>query len=205
VKVCCLSDLHGHLPEVPDCDLLVLAGDYCRDHADAFWYRDAFAPWVDRAAGRMKIVGVAGNHDFIFERAPHMVPRMNWAYLQDSGVEWGGLKIYGSPWQPRFFDWAFNADEPDLKKRWDAIPADTDILVLHGPPYGHGDFSPYGRVHTGSMSLLTRIEAVQPRLVVAGHIHSGYGTYRIGKTLFVNASLVDEAYRPVNAPIVVEI
>ena len=120
-------------------------------------------------------------------------------------VEALGLKVYGSPWQPRYLDWAFNADEPELAGRWGggaAIPEGTDVLLLHGPPRGYADFSPVDGVHTGSPSLLRRIEEVRPRLAVAGHIHSGYGVHRIGETVFVSASHVDDAYRPVNPSVV---
>lgn len=204
-RICCLSDLHGHLPPVPDCDLLLLGGDFCRHHDDYFWYRDVFGKWIDELAQRMKIIGVAGNHDWIFQENPDMVPRLNWEYLEDSGTQWNGLNVWGSPWQPRFYDWAFNADEPDLERIWQKIPSNTDILLLHGPPHGYGDFSPYGKEHTGSKSLLRKIEEIKPKLVVAGHIHSGYGRYMIGDTIFINGSLVNEKYVPVNDPQVVEL
>lgn len=223
MRICCLSDLHGHLPPVPDCDLLLLGGDYCRDHTDLFWYARTFKAWVDEAAKTRKVIGVAGNHDFIFQEQPDMVPAMDWEYLEDSGTEWNGLKIWGSPWQPRFFDWAFNADEPDLKERWALVPEGTDILLLHGPPRGYGDKVPRrpaprmcgtfdddkqwpGHEHTGSPSLLARILEVKPKLVVAGHIHSGYGVYKIGDhTTFVSAALVNEQYQPAHEPIVWEL
>jgi len=46
---------------------------------------------------------------------------------------------------------------------------------------------------------------VHPRLHVFGHIHDGYGTAFSGPTLMVNASTCDEAYRPVNRPVVVDL
>jgi Icc-related predicted phosphoesterase len=42
------------------------------------------------------------------------------------------------------------------------------------------------------------LERVRPRLMVCGHIHPAYGRYRLGETDIINASLVDEQYRPVN-------
>ncbi len=202
MRICCVSDLHGHLPEIPDCELLLLGGDYCRNHNKPWWYETTLKPWVNRLAQRMKVVGVAGNHDFIFE--DRLAPAMDWTYLQDNYLVWNNLKIYGTPWQPVFCDWAFNATEDRLETIWDNIPKDTDILLLHGPPLGYGDFSPYGNVHTGSPSLLKRIEEIKPKLVVAGHIHSGYGKYNIGDTIFVNASHVNEKYEPQNAPWVID-
>lgn len=201
MKVCCLADIHGHLPDVPDCDLLILAGDYCpmpSVRKQARWLRHKFGPWLESLKSRMAVVGVAGNHDFIFQREPGAVPTLPWVYLQDSGAEILGKKFWGSPWQPVYGYFAFNAVETDLALKWDLIPDDTDVLVLHGPPYGYGDFSVYDKIHTGSASLRRRIEAVRPGLVVAGHIHSGHGIYEMaaGETVFVNASYVDEDYQP---------
>ena len=134
-----------------------------------------------------------------------MVPALPWTYLQDSGCEFRGLKVWGSPWQPVFGGWAFNARESELAERWSRIPDDTDILLLHGPPHGYGDFSPFDQIHTGSPALTKRIEEVQPKIVVCGHIHSGYGQYRLGETLVVNAALVDEGYFPANEIQVIEL
>lgn len=196
MRICCISDLHGHLPDVPDCDLLLLGGDYPRNHNDLNWYKTTFSYWLSNNAKRMKIIGVAGNHDFVFQDKSNKFINMDWTYLEDNGIEWNGLNIYGTPWQPRFYDWAFNADEPDLKKIWSKIPENTDILILHGPPRGFGDFSTYGNVHTGSPSLTERIFEIRPKLVVAGHIHSGHGRYQVNETLIVNASYVNERYQP---------
>lgn len=195
-KIICCSDLHGYLPEIPDCDLLLLGGDYCRHHDNLYWYNHDFADWIKEKAARMKVIGVAGNHDFVFQDNPDSLVKMDWTYLEDSGTEWNGFNIYGSPWQTRFYDWAFNADEPDMERIWEKIPSNTDILLLHGPPHGYGDFSPYGKVHTGSPSLTKKILEIKPKLVVAGHIHSGHGRYHIGESLFINAAYVNEQYKP---------
>ena len=150
-----------------------------------------------------QIIGIAGNHDLIFEQAPELLPRdLPWIYLQDSGTTWEGLKIWGTPWQPWFFDWAFNGQPEQLRKIWAMIPDDTNILVVHGPPRGYGDGIPsrYGMRHTGCPHLLERIHAVQPRLVVFGHIHEGRGEWPIGKSTIANVTLLNEAYEPVYAP-----
>ena len=46
---------------------------------------------------------------------------------------------------------------------------------------------------------------VKPRLHVFGHIHEAYGQQQVDDTLFVNASMVNLAYRPVNQAIVLKI
>lgn len=209
-RICCVSDMHGNLPNVPECDILLIGGDIVPTHFhepefSALWMKTNLAPWLDELSERMEVVAVAGNHDFVFQHQPDIIPELSWSYLEDSGDEVKGLKIWGSPWQPRFYDWAFNLDEPELMEKWALIPEGTDILLLHGPPNGYGDFSPYGKVHTGSPSLTEKIREIKPKLAVAGHIHSGYGRYNIDDTIFVNASLVDERYKPVNKLIVVEL
>lgn len=205
MKIAALSDQHGILPEVPPCDLLLIGGDICptKDHSlpsQARWLDTEFRDWLKRVPAR-KIVGVCGNHDFIFEKLPGAVPPdLPWTYLQDSGCEWEGLKFWGTPWQPWFFDWAFNLYEPDLMKVWARVPEGTDILVLHGPPHGYGDAVPRrgGTVDlTGSPSLTERIRAVQPRLAIFGHIHEGRGEWRLGRTVLANVTIVDVKYQHV--------
>ncbi len=212
MKIVAMSDLHGYLPaNVPACDLLLLAGDLCPvdDHSylyHASWLNHEFRAWLESLSAR-KIVGIAGNHDLLFERAAHLAPRdLPWTYLQDAGLEWEGLHIWGTPWQPWFFDWAFNGDPPRLQRQWALIPENTDILVVHGPPYGYGDGVPERDTvrRAGCPHLLERIRQIQPRLVVFGHIHEGRGTWRLGPTQLANVTLLDAAYRPMFAPWVFE-
>jgi len=197
-KIACVSDLHGHLPKIPECDLLLLGGDYCpTTTGQLFWFQNVFANWLQNIT--VPVIGVAGNHDELFEKSPHLIPKMNWTYLQDSGTKWNDFNIWGSPWQKRFFDWSFNADEEEMEKYWELIPDDTDILVLHGPPYGYGDFSTYGNEHCGSPSLLKKIESLPNlKLTIFGHIHSGYGKYMVNNTTLLNCSLVNEKYKVSN-------
>ena len=149
------------------------------------------------------VVLVAGNHDQSIQ-AWGLPGGLRCHYLQDAGVDLSGLKLWGSPWQPWFYDWAFNAPrrygEAFLASKFELIPSDTDVVICHGPPRGFGDRTSFaGRhQHVGSTALVEALERVRPRLLVCGHIHPGYGRYRLGPTEIVNASLVDNAYRPVN-------
>ena len=208
MKIVALSDLHGYLPDqVPACDLLLLAGDLCpiENHAHGFhaeWLDTAFRRWLERVPAR-QVIGVAGNHDLLFEQAPELAPAgLRWTYLQDSGTTWQDVKIWGTPWQPWFFDWAFNGRPEQLQTIWAKIPDDTDILVVHGPPHGYGDGIPSrrGMRHTGCPHLLERIQQVQPRLVVFGHIHEGRGEWTLGKTTLANVTILNEEYDPVYSP-----
>jgi hypothetical protein len=209
MRIVAVSDLHGFLPPIPPCDLLLLAGDVTpvRDHRlpyQAEWLNTEFRAWL-AAVPATPTTMRAGNHDFIFQQAPERVPRdLPWTYLQDCGTTFEGLRLWGTPWQPWFHDWAFNLHEPELAPKWALIPPGTDILVLHGPPFGLGDGVPErdGIRRCGSPSLLARIEAIRPRLVVYGHIHPGAGVYPLHGTTLANVSLLDDGYDLVNEPAV---
>jgi Icc-related predicted phosphoesterase len=213
VMVVAISDFHGTLPEhLPASDLLLIAGDISplQNHDpyyQAEWLRDEFGPWLRRQPAK-HIVATWGNHDFIGERLPHLVPPLPWTLLVDEAVELLGLKIYGTPWQPRFMDWAFNLDEPELEKKWARIPAGIDILVCHGPPHGFGDLaSAMASIrnepeHTGSPSLTRRILEIRPQLVVFGHIHEGYGVYEKDGIVMANVSIGTGRHRMTNEPYV---
>jgi predicted phosphohydrolase len=49
------------------------------------------------------------------------------------------------------------------------------------------------------------VEAIQPRLHSAGHIHSGRGNSKLGPTVMVNAAICDDDYRPSQPPLVIEL
>ena len=105
------------------------------------------------------------------------------------------VKIYGSPWQPWFHDWAFNRLRGDqIQKHWDLIPENTDILITHGPPFGALDATISGN-HVGCENLAEVIEKIRPKLHVFGHIHEGHGIVDRNGTVFVNASVLDFSYR----------
>jgi Icc-related predicted phosphoesterase len=208
MRIIAVSDLHGQLPDIPSCDLLLLAGDLCpvENHDLRFqseWLDTDFRRWLSAVPAR-KIVGIAGNHDMIFQDASHLLPHdLPWTYLQDQETKWEGLRIWGTPWQPWFFNWAFNAQPQQLQAVWHKIPEDTDILIVHGPPLGYGDGVPQrnGEVrHCGCPFLLQRIEEVRPRLVVFGHIHEGRGQWQLGDSTLANVTLLDERYAAVHAP-----
>lgn len=209
MKIVCISDSHlRHVRypiDVPECDLLIHSGDALIEGT----YREleAFSSWFGGLPARKKIF-VAGNHDWIFEKENQLARKLlpkDVIYLQDELVEVEGLKIYGSPWQPEFCDWAFNLPRGwPLRKKWEKIPEGIDILVTHGPPLGILDYSPFGNEHVGCTDLRQELHRVKPKLHCFGHIHGAYGTTQWAGTQFVNASLCDEAYVANNPAVIVE-
>ena len=120
------------------------------------------------------------------------------------------IKFWGSPWQPEFYNWAFNLPRlgDELKKYWDMIPDDTDVLITHGPPNEARDFVSnwrQGDVNVGCELLRFRVEQFKPLLHVFGHIHGAYGSAYIKDVLYVNASICNDRYIPSNKPIVVDL
>jgi Icc-related predicted phosphoesterase len=149
---------------------------------------------------------VPGNHDFFVEENFSLARRamldVKVHTLVDQALAWEGMKFYGSPWVPNLAGWAYYGDRLTLVKRFNDIPSDTDVLITHGPPRRYLDWVDEG-IHVGSIELRNRVQELegQLKLHVFGHIHEGYGTYRN----MVNAATCNRDYKPVNAPIVVDI
>lgn len=216
IKICAISDTHGYLPKIPKCDIFLHCGDISPiyDHDIRFqaqWILDEFKPWLKNIQARHKVI-IAGNHDFIFEHVSEIRYNLPCEVLNNELTEIEGLKIWGSPWTLKFFDWAFNAKARDLYKLHTSIPK-CDIIITHGPPYGFGDVvsrkcSITGerfKSHCGSPGLIRKILEVEPRYVFSGHIHGGFGTRQLGKTTIANVAYVAENYKPANSPQIYEI
>jgi Icc-related predicted phosphoesterase len=114
------------------------------------------------------------------------------------------VKIYGSPWQPEFYDWAFNLPRgKKLAEKWSKIPDGLDILITHGPAHKMVDHTIQG-LNVGCEDLFNRIMEVQPKIHVCGHIHWAYGQKSFHGVEFLNASVLNERYQYENKPIVIE-
>ncbi len=232
----CVSDLHGFYPKLEGGDLLIIAGDLTA--RDTFEEHCDFKRWLAKLPYTKKIV-IGGNHDnnllglrgddFFFSTYNiNTKEQKSYAsYLFDSGCEFEGLKIWGSPWTKTFPGMnpkckAFTLDmEDQLGEKWALIPDDTDILVTHSPMWGThdlvvmylDDFTDQTAQHMGSGLLAEWIanHVNSLKLHVCGHIHEGYGLHDIRQDramkgmpdtcVMVNASYVDARYRPVNKPV----
>jgi len=206
MKFICLADTHNRHNniEVPDGDVLLVAGDFTMMGRPKNIRK--FNDFLGTLPHEFKVV-IAGNHDWLFEREPKKAQELltNCIYLEDSFTTISGFKIYGTPWQPDYHDWAFNLPRGlPLKKKYDLIPDDIDILITHGAPFSHGDLTIRGE-STGCVDLLAAIRRINPKYHIFGHIHEGYGVTKEGDITCINASSVDFQYKPVNPPISFEI
>lgn len=189
-----MSDTHGlhEKVDVPEGDILLHAGDLT--NRGLLPEVSEFNRWIGTLPHRHKVV-IAGNHDLPFERWPDVSRGLltNCHYLQDEEIEIEGLRIYGSPWQPEFFNWAFNLKRGRrLAEKWAKIPEGIDILMTHGPPHGILDRTEEGQ-WVGCKDLRVRVEFIKPAFHLFGHIHEAYGALGPGvdggSTTFVNASI----------------
>ncbi|MFT4761505.1 MAG: Icc-related predicted phosphoesterase [Paraglaciecola sp.] len=208
MKITFISDTHGKHGELTtaipkDTELLIHAGDLSSmgkpEELSKFlnWYNDLPIP---------NKIFIAGNHDFLPEESPSLFRSIldnfpNLIYLENEEVVIENIKIWGSPITPFFFNWAFNRQRgPKIRRYWEAIPEDVDILVTHGPPLNFGDRTTQGEL-VGCKDLLDIVEKIKPKYHTFGHIHEGYGRYENDATTFINASVVDARYEMVNAPV----
>ena len=216
MKVTLISDTHSKHKQLnkdlPGGELLIHAGDfmnsgYIKTEATEFF------DWFDAIDNYDTKILIAGNHDRIMENDPEWAQGIltgykTIEYLQDEGFalydmdEDSSIRLYGSPWQPEFCDWAFNLPRngEEMKSRWDAIPTDTDILVTHGPPFGYHDIPGGDSIRVGCEMLRYRVDEIKPKIHVFGHVHGGYGYYFNGHTHFFNASVLNERYNYTNKP-----
>jgi Icc-related predicted phosphoesterase len=204
----CISDLHGYYPHLDGGDLLIVAGDLTL--TDTIPEYKEFYDWFKAQDYRKKIL-IGGNHDNFLQQCIAIQAGFDnegFEYLCDTGTEFEGLTIWGSPWTltfPRMNPkcMAFTCySEDHIKEKWDLIPIGTDIVVTHMPAWGILDAVGVYRVKTGSQTLLDKISYIKPKLHVFGHIHE-FGNKIIERdgTKHVNASHMNEIYDPVNPPV----
>lgn len=228
MKFVAISDthtLHHHLV-LPSADVIIHAGDITSSGSKKEVI--SFLEWFSQLDYPHKVM-IAGNHDFFFDyhwnaytslgKQRHynkvvdfsdiqelLVKYPSITYLEDSGTTINGIKIWGSPITPWFHDWAFNRERGlDIKKHWDLIPLDTDILVTHGPPFGISDLVYRDQESVGCEELAKVLAQIHPKVHIFGHIHEGYGVWDsldYPTTQFINASSVNIYYETTNDPIV---
>lgn len=215
MKLVLASDNHNRdLSSIvfPDGDLLLHCGDLTMNGT---------IPEVSRALLELSNIAtkykygcvfIAGNHDWLFEKNPALALSIvkeysNLTYLHDETITIENLKIFGSPYQPEFCQWAFNEPRGHrLRRHWDLIEPRTDIIMTHGPVSGIHDYIPWDNEYVGCVDLRHKVLEIKPKLFVCGHIHLNGGKIEeFNGIKFVNASICDESYKPVNNPIVIEL
>lgn len=226
MKICAISDLHGWLPEINSCELLLISGDIIpldiqRNYVNsANWFYTEFTDWIGKLPCD-KVLFIAGNHDFYLSRVLDF-PIKEWTkgkceYLQDSlykyldstGKEWN---IYGTPWTHKFGNWAFMLDDKSLINMYQKMPSNIDILLTHDTPrYKELGVLPPSKwsleeVDVGNTPLIKFIEEKQPKYVFCGHLHTCKSKYeKINKSEVYNVSILNNDYQKTYTPLYLEI
>ena len=218
MKITFISDTHNKhnliTEDLPGGDLLIHAGDI-----SSMGYEHEiknFCKWFDNLSNYTHKVFIAGNHDWGFQDDETQTRNIinshkTIDYLQDDLLMIGEnyddmVRVWGSPWQPEFYNWAFNLPRngEELKSKWEMIVPDVDILVTHGPAWGYVDKVIGNPMNLGCELLADRIKTIKPKIHVCGHIHSGYGYMFDGDTHYFNAAVLGERYTYENKPMTVE-
>jgi len=219
MKIWFISDTHTRHREltVPDADVVVHCGDEANVRQPSQNQIEAtdFFRWYSELEIETKIF-VPGNHSTAVAEGlirPEDYPSIR--FLVHESATLAGLHIFGTPFTPAFFDWAYMKPRTEMDVVWDTIPSHIDLLISHGPPKGIRDVTRHWRtqapIHVGSKSLMRQVtERVQPRIHVFGHLHdesgiANFGTEMHGTTQFINCSCVDLHGRLVNQGMVVDL
>lgn len=204
VRIVCLSDIHGEYQNlvVPPADVLLIAGDLTLHGSRN--QLTSFNDWLANLQCTHKLI-IGGNHDFGLETMDGHEIFSNAIYLEDESVIVEGLKVWGSPWTPNFRDMAFNLNgEIERISKWEQIPNDVDIIMTHGPPFGILDQTISGQ-RVGCLDLFERVNLIQPKIHLFGHIHESRGMDERNNIVFVNASVCNLHKKPVNQPFLIHL
>lgn len=209
MKVIAISDIHNRRPDLPEGDLLVVAGDLTSHGSREELFEINHYLLEESYKFKHKPVVIAGNHDRFLEKHNASAKELmnSCFYLQDELLELDGLRIWGSPWTPKFMNWSFMKERgEEIKAVWEKIPEGIDLLITHGPPAHILDLCPSGNVGCEELKLtLTERMKSPPAVHVFGHIHEAHGELVLAGTRYYNVSICDGRYRPTNTPTEIEI
>lgn len=164
LTIAATADLHGHLPEIPDCDVFIIAGDITNtpEEIEAWLY-----------GVNCEVIAISGNIEK--QEMMKVAKRLPWTWADDARVEIGGYRFYGAP--------ALRG----MARR--QVPKDTQVLITHVPPYGILDEVKPG-TFIGSMPLRLALGSGRLpdlRLHVFGHVHEKAGqTIRRDGRIYAN-------------------
>ena len=227
IRIAAISDLHGTLPKIDECDLCLIAGDIIpldiqnNRTSSIVWLFKTFLPWVNQLPCKEVFI-VAGNHDRELEKNYPVAKALEYlsdfklTYLLNNCAEFvlgnEEIKVYGSPQCHKFGNWAFMHDESYLEGLYSKVPSDIDIWLTHDTPaLGNLDLLPPSKwnpesIHAGGQSLAEAIQRIKPKYVFCGHLHTCKDKYlKLDNTEIYNVSILDNDYHISYEPTYLEI
>lgn len=223
MKLVFTSDTHMQMLDMdfPDGDVLIHCGDALSYGREKEFYQ--FAKDLGKLATKYDhILYTPGNHDQCvqFGLGPAQARQVlasesasiEMLLHESYRLEWMGevIKFFGSPWTPRFGNWAYMYPRSEGGSLWADIPPDTDVVFTHGMPYGILDqvwriMADEDDDHVGCGALRDRLDVVRPKVFAGGHLHmQGGQTVVHNGTLYINAAMCTDAYKAERPPIVVD-
>lgn len=212
MKLTIISDTHTKHKQLDEylteeADVIIHCGDFTSmgyDHEIGNFMR-----WFSNLNQFKHKIFIAGNHDLSFEEDFDYIKKfipLNVIYLENREVVIDDVKFYGTPIQKEFCNWAFNTKYDDLKKYYEMIPDDVDVLITHTPPLGILDTVINNVIPQGTPILDEEIlNRIKPKINCFGHIHESYGVKTINNINFINASVLNHRYMFTNKPIYINI
>lgn len=209
LNICAISDTHTKHEGlvIPACDILLHAGDF--SGIGRISEVKNFLEWFSKQSAKHKIF-ISGNHDMMDQDNPSLFKEIlkeypGVTYLRDEMIEIEGIKIYGRPWTPEFYDWAFMKPRlsPSMDSTLSIIPSEVDILLTHGPAYGILDMTSRGE-RVGCEDMLFHLDRIKCKAVICGHIHHSSGTKLVNNILHINAAVLNDEYKQAFKPVLLE-
>lgn len=224
MKLTAISDIHGDLmdlKDLPEGDVLIIAGDILPDDyhpsgrdqvgttridRQGWWFDQVFIPYLALLRTKFEhVIFSPGNHDFFFAAVmisgvtKDLPPGVH--YLSETSVEINGVRFFGAGWNCTR-GWAFAFDEEDHARKLKEVPSDTDVLIVHGPPY-RADFEELTHFTSPVFGLWLKKQN-HLQAVICGHVHEAFGFYPGKPPLWV-VSVKNRLYRTVNPATQIEV
>lgn len=197
-------ELHKEIDDVPPGDILIHAGDFTLFSRSLAAVED-FNAWLGELPHPHKIC-IPGNHEYFLEcDSSRRSLLSNAIVLINEGTEIEGLRIWGIPAIPLYGGAFGHLSAKDRERQYAQVPADTDVLITHGPPHGILDAAQGSTYHSGCRELLDCVRRIRPRLHAYGHIHGAYGIVDTEHTIFANVALAGKYGGLVRRPMVLKI
>lgn len=205
MKIICIADTHNKQKDIliPAGDVLIHAGDFSEGGTEKETMD--FLEWFAALPHKHKLL-IPGNHDFFLEKhldvLEEIIPAGVYCLI-NKGLEINGVKFWGSPYTPGEDNWAFTKPRGrEIREYWNLIPKDVEFLITHTPPYGILDQLD-NKKHVGCEQLTLRLKEVKPSYHIFGHVHHHYGIVKMSETVYINAALLDNLYRLINSPLII--
>ena len=230
MRICVIGDLHGYLPTIEPCEILLICGDISPLRMQKNlpqcekWLKTTFAEWIKELPCEQVFL-VAGNHDHTFENRGYMwltpvlteptdgkvvyLESNHVDYLSDDGKVY---RIWGTPYCHIFGNWAFMYPDDKLKELYSSMPYDCDIVISHDafsvndygtvpPNMWHNE-----PINAGNEVLTKIILERKPTYAFCGHIHEGnHNLEEIDNVKMANVSLLDDKYDVSYEPLYLDI